>query len=161
MLFYHGSNVIVNIPKILSANRGLDFGVGFYTTTNIEQAERFAVQQTMRRRTGSPIINIYDFDLELHKLSLDILTFETADHTWLDFVLQNRLETCNGNEYDIIVGPVANDKVYDTLRLFEIGRINRKQALEELKVRELYNQYVFSSEKALNLLSFIESKEVQ
>ena len=91
---------------------------------------------------------------------MDILSFEAADEAWFDFVFQNRLDAYYGREYDLIIGPVANDRVYDTLRFFEIGRISRQQALQELKVRELYNQYVFCRENALKLITFVEHKEV-
>ena len=62
MTLYHGSNVLVSKPQILVTNRMLDFGAGFYTTSSREQAVRWAKTQTIRRKNGSPIISIFDFD---------------------------------------------------------------------------------------------------
>jgi hypothetical protein len=41
MFLYHGSDVAVENPNIISQVHGLDFGIGFYTTTNKQQAIDF------------------------------------------------------------------------------------------------------------------------
>ena len=48
MILYHGSNVIVREPKLVAQNRFLDFGCGFYTTTNKTQAIGFAEKVASR-----------------------------------------------------------------------------------------------------------------
>ena len=62
MILYHGSNVIVEHPKLIKQNRYLDFGFGFYTTTNRDQAVNFAQKVTVRRKTGEATLNIYSVD---------------------------------------------------------------------------------------------------
>ena len=62
MILYHGSNVIVSEPKLIPQNRFLDFGFGFYTTTNKTQAIGFADKVYKRRKEGSRIVNIYELD---------------------------------------------------------------------------------------------------
>lgn len=62
MILYHGSNVTVEYPRLIKQNRYLDFGFGFYTTTNREQAVSFAQKVTDRRRKGEATLNIYSID---------------------------------------------------------------------------------------------------
>lgn len=88
MLLYHGSNVQVSTPKILVTNRMLDFGAGFYTTSNRNQAVRWAKTQAVRRKSGKPIVSIYDFDEEKIK-GISVYRFREADREWLKFVTNN------------------------------------------------------------------------
>lgn len=73
MLLYHGSNVEVLLPKIIVSNRTLDFGAGFYTTSSLEQAKRWAVLQTKRRKTGTPVVTVYEFDEKEMQKGLNLL----------------------------------------------------------------------------------------
>ena len=61
MILYHASNVEVKKPMLVESNRMLDFGPGFYTTTNREQAMRFA-KSVVARRGGVPMLNVYEFE---------------------------------------------------------------------------------------------------
>lgn len=45
MILYHGSNVEVREPKLLKIQRDLDFGKGFYTTSDFEQARTWALRK--------------------------------------------------------------------------------------------------------------------
>ncbi len=80
---------------------------------------------------------------------------EGANEAWLDFVAENRSGNYLGKAYDFIFGPVANDDVYTTFTLYSAGVLTKKQTLEALKIKKLYNQLVLSSEKALSYLKFI------
>ena len=73
---------------------------------------------------------------------------------YLDFVSENRRGTYSGPLYDLIYGPVANDDVYTTFALYSSGVLTKGQTLEALKVKKLYNQLVFTSEKALRFLKY-------
>ena len=64
MILYHGSNVIVSEPRLIKQNRFLDFGYGFYTTTNKSQAISFADKVTKRRREGQKTVSVYEIDTE-------------------------------------------------------------------------------------------------
>jgi len=156
MLIYHGSNVVVERPRILVPNRFLDFGTGFYTTTNKAQAISFADKVTERRREGTSSISVYELDAEKFK-SMSVLEFQTPDDRWLDFVSENRAGVAVNKRFDLIIGPVANDDVYQTLVLYTSGVLTREQTLEALKVKRLFNQYVFATEKGLTCLKFIEA----
>ena len=155
MIVYHGSNVIVSKPKLIQQNRFLDFGFGFYTTTNKMQAIGFADKVAKRRKEGSKVVSIYELDEENAFTQCSVLQFESANEAWLDFVSENRAGNYKGKAYDFIFGPVANDDVYTTFTLYAAGVLTKEQTLEALKIKKLYNQLVLTSEKALSYLKFI------
>jgi len=155
MILYHGSNVTVSEPRLVEQNRYLDFGYGFYTTTNKTQAIGFADKVTKRRKSGERTVSIYEIDEGTAFAECSILRFESANEAWLDFVSENRSGNYSGEAYDFIYGPVANDDVYTTFTLYTAGVLTKEQTLEALKVKKLYNQLVLTSEKALSYLKFI------
>lgn len=155
MILYHGSNVTVSEPRLVEQNRYLDFGYGFYTTTNKTQAIGFADKVTKRRKSGERTVSIYEIDEVKAFEECSILRFESANEAWLDFVSENRSGNYSGEAYDFIYGPVANDDVYTTFTLYTAGVLTKEQTLEALKVKKLYNQLVLTSEKALSYLKFV------
>ena len=157
MIIYHGSNMEVNEPRILTPNRYLDFGAGFYTTTNYDQALNFAGKVTIRKKIGRSTVNIYELDESVFD-NVSVLNFEFADEAWLDFVSDNRLGIDRTSGYDLICGPVADDDVYQTFILYSTGVYSKEQTLEALKIKKLYNQYVFTTDRALSYLKFKETK---
>ena len=99
---------------------------------------------------------MYKIDEAVAFSECTILRFDQPDEPWLDFVSENRSGNYNGDSYDFIFGPVANDDVYRTFTLYTAGVLTKEQTLEQLKIKKLYNQLVLTSEKALSyLLSFI------
>ena len=155
MIIYHDSNVTVEEPKILTPNRYLDFGAGFYTTNNYGQALNFAGKVTMRKKCGRSTVNIYELDESIFE-KVNVLKFESADEAWLDFVSDNRSGIDRTAGYDLICGPVANDDVYQTFILYSTGVYTKEQTIEALKIKKLYNQYVFKADRALSFLTFKE-----
>lgn len=154
MILYHGSNVAVSKPKLIRQNRFLDFGFGFYTTTNRAQAIAFADKVHKRRGEGGKVVSIYEIDEKTAFAQCSLLRFDAPDEAWLDFVSDNRAGSYDGPEYDLIYGPVANDDVYTTFTLYSAGALTKAQTLEALKIKRLYNQLVLTSEKALGYLKF-------
>ena len=160
MLLYHGSTVVVEKPRLVTQNRYLDFGFGFYTTSNESQAKNFALRVS-KRREEKAIVNAYEVDIDAVFSQFKIKRFSGVSGEWLDFVAQNRTGTYAGENYDLIIGPVANDDVYRTVLVYLSGGIlTRAQTIEALKVKQLFDQYVFTNEKIMRQLRFIESKEV-
>ena len=155
MILYHGSNMVVTEPRLIKQNRFLDFGFGFYTTTNKIQAISFADKVTKRRKVGSKVVSIYELDEETAFAECSVLQFESANESWLNFVSENRAGNYKGKEYDFIFGPVANDDVYRTFTLYTAGVLTKEQTLEQLKIKKLYNQLVLTTEKALSYLRFV------
>lgn len=159
MILYHGSNMVVKQPKLIKQNRFLDFGFGFYTTTNREQAKNFALKVVQRRKSGEATLNIYSIEENEAFKKCSLLRFETPDEKWLDFVSANRQGNYQGKHYDLIYGAVANDDVYRTITLYMTGILSREQALTALKIRKLFDQMVFATEKSLKYLHF-EGREI-
>jgi len=157
MLLYHGSNKAIEQPRLLEQQRGLDFGMGFYLTTNEIQAMRFSEIVVNRRKSGSPTVSVYQFDMETAEETLVIRKFEGANAQWLRFITDNRLKTYKGDIDDIVIGAVANDKVMPTIQAFLSGFINHEAALITLKTSKLADQVCLKSEKALSLLRFVRS----
>lgn len=154
MILYHGSNVTVNQPMLIRQNRYLDFGFGFYTTPNREQAVNFAQKVTERRKIGDATLNTYLVDENVTFKECSLLRFDSPNEEWLDFFTANRQETYQGKKYDLIYGAVANDDVYRTITLYMTGVLDKKQTLEALKIRKLFNQLVFTTENSLKYLHF-------
>ena len=155
MQLFHASNLEIRTPKIISRFVTLDFGVGFYTTSNKEQAETFAHKvYNRRKKEGFPTLNIYEFNN--NALELNTLIFDSPSEKWLDFVVYNR-KFGRKEDYDLIIGPVANDDVFSVIALYESGQFTKEDVIKRFKVKNLYNQYLFCNEKALSCLIFIES----
>lgn len=157
MLLYHGSNLTVEEPRLMEQTRGLDFGAGFYLTSRVKQAGEFSEDITHRRKQGIPTVSVYEFDEIAAEKTLDIAVFPEPNAEWLEFVRDNRLKIYSGKKYDIIVGPVANDRVYLALQALIIGELSIEAALVVLKPYKLFDQYCLATEKALLMLKFVKS----
>ena len=155
MLLYHGSNISVPEPRILVPVRPMDFGGGFYTTSDLNQAKRWSQRTTQRRNAGSPTITVYEVDFPLPE-ALKVLRFERPDESWFDFVINNRTVEAFPNDYDIVIGPVANDQTILTFDLYREGLLTKEAAIAELHAQHLRDQYVFRSPSALAMLKFKE-----
>ena len=142
-------------PQLIPQNRFLDFGFGFYTTTNKDQAISFADKVVKRRKEGVKTVSIYEIDETVAFQECSVLIFDTPNEAWLDFVSNNRSGNYDGENFDIILGPVADDDVYRTFTLYSAGVFSKEQTLEQLKIKKLYNQLVLTTEKALSYLSYL------
>ena len=160
---YHGSTVIVEKPNLEILNYRTDFGKGFYTTTDIEQAKRWTSIKKKRLEKENnndgikQYVNIYEY---IENKDLNILDFEEATEEWLKFVFKNRQSDSLTHEYDIVKGPVANDNLYQVLVGYENGVYSIKETIKRLKIYLLSNQISFHTPKALECLKYIETIEV-
>ena len=159
MMVYHGSTEIVTVPEIRLSNRTLDYGKGFYTTTSYEQAEAWVKRKSNKSYTSKGYINLYELDEDAMK-SLNCLKFYSPTEEWVDFVMLNRTQKLYIHNFDIVYGPVANDRVYAAFALYEGGLLNKQALIAELKTYKLVDQYLFHTERALQALTYIEAKEV-
>ena len=158
MILYHGSTEIVDKPEIRIPSRTLDYGSGFYTTTSLKQAEDW-VKRKLNTSIQVVYVNVYEFDEDLIK-NLNALLFESPTEEWVDFVMNNRTNKDFNHDFDVVYGPVANDKVYAAFALYEGGIIDKQTLISELKAYKLVDQYLFHTDKALESVIFIEAKEV-
>jgi len=159
MMVYHGSDIIVAKPDVLHSQNRLDFGMGFYVTSVKSQAERWAKRKAFIRCTGKGIVNVYNMEANQE---LKIKDFGDDLEAWIDFVCACRNGSELFKEYDVIMGKVANDKVFRVVDMYKRGIWDRARAIKEIKVYETYDQIAFISQAAIDsMLTFLESYEVE
>ena len=156
MIVYHGSDIVIKEPKLLDTNRTLDFGRGFYTTLNERQAEVFAIRVRDRNKTDMGVVNVYEADIDLMCAQLVGIWFDEPGEDWLNYVSNNRSGIVTA-QCDFAFGPVANDDVYRTFAAYQTGLLSKEETLNRLKIKKLYNQMTFKSEKALAFIKYITS----
>lgn len=166
MLIYHGSNMVVKNPEIYDEYRPMDFGGGFYCTTDKEQAIDFTSLVYKRNKKENieynkpKIVSIYEIDLNKAMNELNSKKFVKGEE-WFDFVDENRDSRYNGDKYDIILGPVANDNTHTAFTLYRTGIIDKEEAIKRLLPMKLSDQVFFATEKALSYLTYTGFEEVK
>lgn len=158
MKVYHGSLEVVEFPEIRKPNRTLDYGAGFYTTTDVEQAKSWVMRHKGKATIG--YVNVYEIDIEKVR-NAHTLWFDSPTEEWIDFVDNNRNHRGFTHDYDFVYGPVANDRVYAAFALYESGVLNKEELIRELKVYKLVDQLLLHTETALKELSFIEATPIE
>jgi len=156
MRVFHGTNCLFESVDMSKSKDRRDFGRGFYTTTIKEQAESWA--QAVFDRYGGEGGFVYEFEFEPDS-SLNIMRFEEADKEWLEFVAANRNERRVWHGFDVVIGPVANDKTNRTIALYIAGIYTSDVALGLLRHNKLNDQVSFHTEKALSFLTMIGREE--
>ena len=160
MKIYHGNIEQVERPELRQSNRTLDYGSGFYTTTSFKKAEDWVRRRMKENEATHGYVNTYELEESVMQ-ALNCLIFPAPTEEWVDFVMQNRTHKGFTHSFEIVYGPVANDRVYAAFALYEGGLINKQQLITELKTYKLVDQYLFHTEEALKTLTFIEAKEVK
>ncbi len=155
MILYHGSYTEIKLPDLLHSRKNVDFGPGFYTTPLYEQAVNWA--RKFKKNGNSGIVSYYRFD-ENKLQKLKILKFDTYSDKWLDFILNCRRGK-DISDYDIVIGGVANDKVFNTVELFFDGLIDKKEAIRRLRYEKPNLQICFRTKEALDNSLFFEGSE--
>lgn len=156
MIFYHGSYLEVAVPNLLHSRSNVDFGRGFYVTPFYEQAVKWCGK--FKRRGKNGVVSCYFFD-ESRERDLNILKFDSYSDEWLDFILNCRSGKDTTN-YDLVVGGIANDKVFNTVELYFDGLIDKAEAISRLRYEKLNQQACFRTEGALQMLHFERSETV-
>lgn len=146
---YHTSFEVIPNPDIKRGKKNADFGQGFYLSDNQEFSKRWA-----RHREGrTTYLNIYSLSLEGLKVK-----HLQRDLEWFEYIYNNRTGHKDALlKYDVIVGPIANDTIYDTLGITTSGFISKEQALELLLDGPIYEQTVIKTPKARSALQYVES----
>ena len=96
-------------------------------------------------------------ELENH---INIKVFTNADEEWLDFVSENRNGNYLEDTFDIVYGPVADDTIYKTFVAYEAGLYTKEETLKKLKIKKLYNQMTFLTDKSLEYIKYIDKIQV-
>lgn len=150
MILYHGSYLEIKKPDLMHSRPNVDFGRGFYTTPLYEQAAKWCGK--FKRRGKDGIISSYEFDERAYE-ACKVLKFDAYSEEWLDFILHCRSGK-DSTDYDIVIGGVANDKVFNTVELFFDGLIGKAEAIKRLRYEEPNLQICFRTERALGHLNF-------
>lgn len=152
MILYHGSNIIIDSIDLDMSKPNKDFGKGFYLSEDETQAIAMAKFKSLQLG-GDPVISKFEFDSSiLGNTSLRIKIFNEYSEEWADFVFANR-EGINVETYDIVYGPIANDKIGLQIRKLKDGSIDRTEFLNRLKyMKGITYQYFFGSEAAIKNL---------
>ena len=155
MILYHGSNVKVKEPILLKVQRELDFGKGFYTTSDLEQAARWAERTAKRRGESNAFVTVYEVNEDELK-NIRLLSFDSPNVEWLNFVVKNRKGEYIAGNWDIISGPVADDQTAQVIDLYLEGAYDEEEAIRRFLTQRLKDQYAFKTNEALKLLIFKE-----
>ena len=152
MILYHGSNVAIDHIELEKSKPFKDFGQGFYLSENEEQALDMAQLKALTFG-GKPFVSKFEFDTSLmHNSDLRIKIFKEYSEEWADFVFANR-EGTDVEHYDIVYGPIANDKVGLQIRKLKDGSIDKTEFLNRLKyMKGITFQYYFGTERAIKHL---------
>ena len=155
MILYHGSNVEVKEPILLKVQRELDFGKGFYTTSDLEQAARWAWRTAKRRGESNAFVTVYEVNEDELK-NIRLLSFDSPNVEWLNFVVKNRKGEYIAGDWDVISGPVADDQTAQVIDLYLDGLYDEEEAIRRFLTQKLKDQYTFKMLEAINLLKYKE-----
>jgi hypothetical protein len=158
--FYHGTNDIIGDINLIKCRLRTDFGRGFYLSSKLAPAREWAISKS--GFSGIPTVMRYEINEDLWSDGLlSILRFDYPSPQWLDFIRDNRqvnLANVNSSEprhtYDVVSGPIANDKVANVVAVYCLGRISAEDAI--LKVKAIPSVFQLSMHTAL-ALSYIKS----
>ena len=142
-IIYHGSYCKIEEPKIIEGKYTKDFGKGFYCTILSEQAEKWA------NKYDTPVINMYEYS---ENNNLKIKNFTLMTEEWLDFIINCR--SGKKHEYDIVIGAMADDQVYNYITDLINGAITRSAFWELAKFRHPTHQIAFCTEESLSCIKF-------
>lgn len=163
MRLYHGSNIDIDKIDLTKSKPNKDFGPGFYLSSEYGQALEMAQQKVNLFETGNPIVNIFEFDEScLTNGKIKIKEFSDYNEEWAAFIISNRdkSETKKRHDYDIVIGPIANDRVGIQVRLFLNEYIDIKTLLTRLKfLKGITMQYYFGTEAAISYLKRVRDEQ--
>jgi len=156
MKIYHGTNVEFGVIDLNICPPNRDYGQGFYCT-NIKKHAIERAEDKVDDEGGTVNILEYEFDFdEITSINpnLKIKRFENASSEWAQFVMFNRLRKKGEqqHEYDIVEGPVADDKMFRQFQLFANNRIKLNEFVRRIKFREATHQIAFCTEESLDAL---------
>ena len=156
MKLYHGSNVEIESIDLARGRKGKDFGKGFYANPDYMQAVEFCSSVIRREGVGVPTVTSFDFDESALNV-LNVMRFDGYSKEWAEFILLNRNNTSDvpAHDYDIVVGPIADDGVGTQIRRLSRGFITFDAFLEELKYCKVSIQCFFGTEEAIKYLKKI------
>ena len=160
MNVYHGGYTIIEEIDLSKSLPNKDFGKGFYVTKFRHHAESWAKIIGRKHKTEGFVTEFVFYDTEFTERLCKVKRFDAYNEEWLDFVVENRNPFGKIHDYDIVEGPVANDKVQNRIGNYLDGLISKAKFLEELKWHENTHQICFCTFKSLLTLQRTDRKQV-
>ena len=154
MILYHGTNVDFEIIDLRKSKPNKDFGQGFYLSADYNQAMDMAKTKVEQLETGTPIVLAFEVD-EQQMTKLKIQRYSEYSEDWAKFILLNRRNSTHEpvHDYDIVIGPIANDRVGVQLWKYETQTIDLPTLVRNLQhMKGITFQYFFGTEQAIKLL---------
>lgn len=154
MKLYHGTNIHFEHIELAKSRPNKDFGKGFYLSADLQQAKEMAEHKYLQEG-GTPIVQTYLFDENLLTGNeLKVLRFDSYSEEWVRFILKNRTNRTGNpcHDYDIVTGPIADDKVGVQLFRYLNQYIGIKELIANLKYKRMTEQYFFGTERAIKHL---------
>ena len=161
MRVFHGSYTKIDVIDLSRCEIGRDFGQGFYVTKIRSQAEFWAERKGLANKTEG-VVTEFDFNENAFRhFNLNVLRFAGYNEDWLDFVVKNRNTALPQptHDYDIVEGPVADDRIATRIKKYLKGGISRQQFLEELKFIKETHQICFCTGRSLQMLDYVEKPD--
>ena len=162
IMLYHGSNMVIDTIDLSQCHPYKDFGQAFYLTSDKSQAQDIA-DARVDFLGGEPVINSFCFDETLLvDGTLTFKSFESYTQEWAEFIYNHRDESQvppYNHSFDVVYGPIANDRVGLQIRNYRLGNINKREFLRRLRyMKGITFQYAFCTERAIEKLQPYECK---
>ncbi|HBF6777147.1 TPA: DUF3990 domain-containing protein [Clostridioides difficile] len=159
MIVYHGSYCVVKMPNITFSRDSLDFGKGFYVTSIKTQAINWT--ERFKKRGKKAYLNSYSLDIDKLKENCKVKIFNSYNLEWLDFIIECRNMSDIYMKYDIIIGGITDDKIYNTIELYQDNLIEKDEALKRLKYYKPNEQICITNQNVIDkYLKFRYEEEV-
>lgn len=160
LYLFHGTTAVFDTISLEKSKNRRDFGKGFYTTVLESQSKEWGKRLRQRRYAASAKYYVYEYAFRVSD-DLSILRFNGMNLEWLDFVKENRKKGGIQHQYDVVIGPVADDRTSETISLYVNGTYTAEEALRRLTYDGVNNQISFHTEKALSCLKQIRREEYE
>ena len=157
IIVYHGTSFFFDAIDLTKSKNKRDFGQGFYTTTIQAQAEAWAKNIALRNKSAVAYVYVYEFTFSEE---LECKRFEGLTAEWLEFIKANRALGGIQHEYDVVIGPVADDNTMLTVNRYMNGTYTAEEALQRLAYYKVNDQICLNTKKALDYIKLVRRYEV-
>lgn len=152
LVVFHGTTKRFEQVDLKKSHNRRDFGMGFYTTILENQAKEWAYRLSLREKVQ--VYYVYQYTFE-ENVQLKIKRFDGLNNEWLEFIKKNRSMGGLQHDYDVVIGPVADDNTMETVQLYISGILTANEAVERLRYNKVNNQISFHTKKALECLKLV------
>ena len=152
LILFHGTDVDFSKIELSKSHNKRDFGIGFYTTILEKQAKEWAYRLSLRNKTSKYYVMKFIFT---ENDSLKVKRFNALNKEWLEFIKENRTKGGLQHQYDVVIGPVADDNTMETVQLYMANILTADEAVNRLRYSKVNNQISFHTKKSLKGLKYI------